>query len=325
MKLREFLLTKMRMSHIYQPLFISTLLKNNGVVHRSTIAKAMLNYDNSQIEYYEKVVDNMVGRILRKHEIVYRDKDTKEYSLPNFGSLSIKEIEELINICENKIEAFLNKRGESVFAHRSKNRKAVSGSIRYKVLKRAKFRCELCGISADDKALEVDHIVPKNHGGEDSVNNYQALCYTCNANKRDTDDEDFRDLKSVYDHRDDDCIFCSNVTPRIVLENNLAFTIYDMYPVTHLHSLIIPKRHDVNYFSLYQPEINAVNELMFAMKQKIEDEDNNVKGFNIGMNNGEQAGQTIFHTHIHLIPRRDSDTINAIGGVRNIIHRKGMY
>jgi hypothetical protein len=70
-------------------------------------------------------------------------------------------------------------------------------TLRYEILKRAKFRCELCGISADEKALEVDHIVPRNRGGADDLPNLQALCYSCNAMKRDRDEVDFRGIAAT--------------------------------------------------------------------------------------------------------------------------------
>jgi len=92
----------------------------------------------------------------------------------------------IIEECDLKINEFIRKRGLNVWEHRRKNRRPVPGSIRYEVLKRANFRCELCGISAEEKALEVDHITPKNKFGEDSINNYQALCYTCNSQKNQT-------------------------------------------------------------------------------------------------------------------------------------------
>jgi diadenosine tetraphosphate (Ap4A) HIT family hydrolase len=99
----------------------------------------------------------------------------------------------------------------------------------------------------------------------------------------------------------------------------------DGYAVTPLHTLIIPKRHALTYFELGQSEINACNQLLAELKQKIENEDSSVTGFNIGVNNGESAGQTVFHCHIHLIPRRAGDVENTRGGVRNTIPGKGDY
>ena len=325
MTLYNFINTKMRMSHIYQPLFIKTLLEHEGKCSRRDIAGKLLLYDNSQIEYYEKIVDNMPGRVLRKHDVVTRIKENKSYVLNSYESLTDEERLILIKLCQDKIDGYMDKRGDAIWEHRSRNRKSVSGSVRYNVLARAKGRCELCGVSKEIRALEVDHIIPKNWGGEDSINNYQALCYKCNANKRDTDDEDFRTLESKYVHREEDCLFCNCRKERIIDENNLAFTIRDKYPVTELHSLIIPKRHSHTYFELHQSEVNAVNQLIFKQREFIQKTDSSVDAFNIGMNSGSSAGQTIMHTHIHLIPRRKDDVDNPVGGVRNVIPEKGAY
>ena len=77
------------------------------------------------------------------------------------------------------------KRGQAIWSHRGKSAGYISGTLRFEVLKKASFHCELCCISADQKALEVDHIVPCNHGGTDDPDNLQALCFGCNAMKRD--------------------------------------------------------------------------------------------------------------------------------------------
>lgn len=313
----------MSMSHIYQPVMIKTLLLNEGVATKNEISKSILTYDVSQQEYYEKITNNMVGRVLVNNSVVTKDK--KEYSLKGYAGLDAKSIEELIRLCDQKIEDYIEKRGKKIWEHRRKNRKAVPGSIRYNVLKRAKGRCELCGISMEEKALEVDHILPKNLGGEDSIDNYQALCYTCNANKRDTDDTDFRNLNALYSHREDDCIFCSISKENILEENDLVYIIEDKYPVTKGHSLIIPKRHCATYFDLSQAEINNINRLAHLTKERLIAKDSAITGFNIGFNVGTDAGQTIHHCHMHIIPRRKGDVDNPIGGIRNTIAGKGDY
>ncbi|MCB2221558.1 MAG: HIT domain-containing protein [Bacteroidetes bacterium] len=302
---------------------IKTLLQNGGVANQNKIAREILMYDISQIEYYENITNNMVGRVLRNHEVVHKNK--KNYYLEGFELLTKNEITELIEICNQKISEFIENRGQMVFEHRRRNRRAVTGSIRYKVLTRAKFRCELCGISAEEKALEVDHITPKNSGGEDSINNYQALCYTCNAQKKDSDDTDFRGFKTLYDHRMRGCVFCDFDQKNILTQNNLAFAFKDEFPVTNLHTLIVPRRHVVDYFDLTQPEINATTELIRQVKKLLISDDNTISGFNIGVNIGQDAGQTIFHCHIHMIPRRTGDVENPIGGVRHLIPGRGRY
>jgi len=313
----------MRMSHIYQPVMLKRLLESGGISHEKEIAKAILSYDQSQEEYYVDITNKMVGKVLRSHSLV--EKEKKRYSLTGYDDLTASEVTELIALCDQKIAEYVAKRGEAIWTHRKKSKGIVSGTVRYEVLKRAKYRCELCGISAEEKALEVDHIVPRNVGGIDDINNFQALCYSCNASKRDRDDTDFRENKEYYDNRVQDCLFCEIEDERILLQNELAYAILDGFPVTEMHTLIIPKRHAATYFDLTQAEINATNSLMTQLKLDIEQADTAVTGFNIGMNSGESAGQTIFHCHIHLIPRRNGDVENPRGGVRHLIPGKGSY
>jgi len=109
------------------------------------------------------------------------------------------------------------------------------------------------------------------------------------------------------------------------LENTLAYARFDGFPVTHLHSLIIPKRHVATFFELTSEEqiccLNLLEEAYIVLKQK----DASIEGYNIGINGGQVAGQTIPHCHIHLIPRRMGDVESPRGGVRHIIPGKGYY
>ena len=322
-ELKDFITTKMRMSHVYQPVMILTLLEKSGRCHQEDIAKAILVHDPSQVEYYTNITNKMVGKVLRGRSIV--EKDNKDYALNGFETLTAEEIDNLKQLCFDKIDEFNDARGSDVWEHRKKSKGYVSGTTRYEVLKNAKYRCELCGISADVKALEVDHIIPRNNGGSDDITNFQSLCYSCNATKRDRDDTDLRGVSESYNHRDERCLFCTIEPVRIIDENELAYVIEDGYPVTEGHRLVIPKRHAADYFHLVQPELNAINQLLTKHKALIEQEDPAVSGFNIGMNCGEDAGQTVFHCHIHLIPRRKGDVDEPRGGVRHLIPGKGSY
>jgi diadenosine tetraphosphate (Ap4A) HIT family hydrolase len=167
--------------------------------------------------------------------------------------------------------------------------------------------------------------VPVNSGGEDSLHNYQALCYKCNATKRDCDDTDFRKQGEIYKHREHSCVFCSIDPKRIISDNNLAYITEDKYPVTIGHCLIIPKRHFDDYFDITQAELNSVQALLQEAKKRVISKDKSVLAFNLGINNGTVAGQTILHAHIHLIPRRAKDVELPTGGIRNIIPGKGNY
>ena len=121
------------------------------------------------------------------------------------------------------------------------------------------------------------------------------------------------------------CLFCNIPKERVVAENELAYAICDGFPVTEHHTLVIPKRHAEEYFALTQDELLACNELLHSERKDILKNDQTVEGFNIGMNSGEVAGQTVFHCHIHLIPRRKGDVPDPKGGVRHLIPGKGFY
>jgi len=300
------------------------LLQNDGQAPVTEIAKALLSRDVSQIEYYEQITKNMVGRVLTKNRGI-TNKDGNTYSINGFEELGSEEVAILINLCIDKIDAYVADRGDRIWSHRKKSSGYISGTLRYEVLKRAKFHCELCGISADEKALEVDHIVPRNSGGTDDLTNLQALCYSCNAMKRDRDDTDFRQVAESYGDREDGCLFCEVSKQRIISENELSYVVRDLYPVTKDHTLVIPKRHVSDFFNLYQPERNAVHSLLDQQKILIQETDETVTAFNVGINAGKDAGQSIFHCHYHLIPRRKGDTENPRGGVRGVIPRKQSY
>jgi len=302
---------------------LMTLLKEGGVSSIETLSKSLLIEDKSQQEYYGNITRNMVGRVLNNHGIV--QKEGKIFKLRDYETYTEDQRIELIQICQEKLNEYIEKRGKRIFEHRRKSAGYISGSIRYNVLKDAKFRCALCGVSADTKALEVDHIIPRNKGGSDDISNLQALCYSCNAMKRDKDSTDFRRVRESYEVREEGCLFCEIQKERILDQDDLFYVIRDGFPVTDLHTLVIPKRHVETYFDLYQPELNSCNRMIQKFKQQIEKEDESVKGFNIGINNGEVSGQTIFHCHVHLIPRREGDVKNPRGGVRGVIPNKQEY
>ena len=121
------------------------------------------------------------------------------------------------------------------------------------------------------------------------------------------------------------CLFCSIDASRIVSGNKLAFAIKDGFPVTQGHTLIIPRRHAETFFDLSHEEVLACTDLLHQQRENILHDDGSVEGFNIGMNAGAVAGQTIFHCHIHLIPRRIGDVENPRGGIRHVIPNKGYY
>ena len=147
-ELVQFIDRDMRMSHVYQPVMLRLLLDRNGRATVGDIARALLNEDRSQLEYYSEITRNMVGRVLANRKVVVRDKA----EITNCGQLSPSEIQQLKSACDRKLADYVARRGDAIWEHRRRSAGYISGTLRYEVLKAAKFRCELCGISAEERA-----------------------------------------------------------------------------------------------------------------------------------------------------------------------------
>ena len=106
------------------------------------------------------------------------------------------------------------------------------------------------------------------------------------------------------------CLFCNKAKQKIIYSSKLVFVVRDSYPVTKLHTLFITQRCIDSYFDLTDDELNRLQKLIKEQKNLILKEDASVTGFNVGINVGIDAGQTVMHTHIHLIPRRKGDMEN---------------
>jgi len=124
------------------------------------------------------------------------------------------------------------------------------------------------------------------------------------------------------------CPFCDIVNvdreKRIISQNDVAIAIYDGYPISAGHALIIPRRHIASFFDTNISERIGLLELVDDMKLQI---DNNLSpnGYNIGINDGAVAGQTVPHLHIHLIPRYKGDREDPRGGIRWVMPEKAKY
>lgn len=121
------------------------------------------------------------------------------------------------------------------------------------------------------------------------------------------------------------CLFCKIENLTIIAENKTGYAIRDSSPVSPNHMLVIPKRHCLDYFKMTRQERCDAHELIEILKDRVLKKDPTVTGFNIGINCGETVGQTVFHAHIHLIPRRKNDTPNPRGGIRGVIPDKMNY
>jgi len=121
-----------------------------------------------------------------------------------------------------------------------------------------------------------------------------------------------------------DCLFCAIPPEQILIDGPIAVAARDSYPVSKGHTLIIPRRHVASFFETTEAERQAMLKLLDEMKAML-DREHKPDGYNIGINNGAAAGQTVMHLHMHLIPRYKGDRTDPRGGVRWILPEKATY
>tara|TARA_X000001036_G_scaffold170698_1_gene161458 strand:- start:143 stop:721 length:579 start_codon:yes stop_codon:yes gene_type:complete len=187
-KLEDFIENRMRMSHVYQPLLIRSLLDAGGKATIRHIATDFAREDEALIKDYELRIKKMPLKVLRKHGIVKYENELVALSI---DELTFDERSRLRALCEKKISEFLSKRGIGAWSRGAINLEPVGESLRFKILKRDRI-CQLCGATKEDGMLEVDHIVPRSKGGSNHPENLQVLCSRCNRAKSNRDNTDFR-------------------------------------------------------------------------------------------------------------------------------------
>ena len=146
-QLKTFLTKQMRMSHLYQPLMLKTLIEQGGAASLREIALAFLAHDESQIEYYIEVTKRMPGPVLTRHQLVRREGEGYRL-VPEVQQLTPDERGELLRLCDEAVENYTGRRGRKLYDHR-RIAWGHLGTARYEVLRRAGFRCDLCGISRE--------------------------------------------------------------------------------------------------------------------------------------------------------------------------------
>ena len=317
----DFIDNRMKMSHIYQPLMLRILVEAGGTATIRQLAHGFLAQDESQLRYYESRIKQMPLPVLRKRGVISKEG---ELVALNCRKLTFEQKAQVVMSCEKRLQQFIIERGLDLWGYRLLDTDPIPGSLRYRVLKEAGGRCALCGATKKERPLDVDHIIPRSKGGKTAYENLQALCSLCNQEKGNKDNTDFRD--DMPPESVDECKFCQqNIRRRIIRELNSVVAIKDGYPVTDGHTLVIPKRHAPEYFDLSDTERRDADSLLQVLKKKMSQNDPSITGYNIGVNNGASAGQTIFHVHYHLIPRRNGDTENPRGGIRGVIPGKRAY
>lgn len=121
------------------------------------------------------------------------------------------------------------------------------------------------------------------------------------------------------------CLFCHPPAAQVLTNSGQALLYLDQHPVSLGHTLAIPVRHVADYFNLSPEEHAAIATLLQQRRMQLLATDPSIDGFNVGVNCGKAAGQSVFHVHVHLIPRRFGDHPNPKGGVRHVIPDKARY
>lgn len=242
----DFLEHKMSMSHVYQPVLIKALIDSGGTSTVRQLAQKFLAEDESQLLYYEKRIKEMPVKVLRKHGVINASDGLVSLTTPQ---LTVEQRAHIRMLCEQRLQTFVQKRGLGIWDYRMLEDDPVPDSLRYLALKAAGGRCQLCGATAKERPLDVDHIIPRARGGKNELANLQVLCFKCNRSKRDRDDTDFRNWPIPDSDRQ--CLFCaSDVVSRALMENGSVFALRDQHPVTPGHTLVLPKRHVLDWFDM---------------------------------------------------------------------------
>jgi ATP adenylyltransferase len=171
----------MRMSHVYQPLLIRTLLQAGGAATVRQLAVEFQRLNEPQVRRMEKRIREMPARVLRNHSVLEVDRDlvrlnvqTLTFRAAHRARATLQRENRLVPRLTWRISLGLRSRGD----------RPGQGELRYEVLRSANGKCALCGRSKDEEPLEVDHIVPRSRGGANTIENLQALCRTCNGWRR---------------------------------------------------------------------------------------------------------------------------------------------
>jgi ATP adenylyltransferase len=263
LELKRFLDERMAMSHVYQPLMIRTILAGGGAATRRQIASAFLAADLSQLEYYEQITQGYPTQTLKRHGLISHSRGVYRLA-DDLVDLNEWERAALIALCDHKLPDYVARRQDAIWRHRAQNFDPIPGTLRYQVIVRARGRCEACGVSNQERALQVDHITPRAQGGTNDPHNLQALCSTCNAQKLDRDRTDFHAAHHDYDLRREGCSACEPSEATILAKNSLALA---LQRENGIH--ISPLRHTSSYAALTQAEVNAIRSLELAVLEQL--------------------------------------------------------
>ncbi len=301
-ELMDFIENRMSMTGVYQPVMIEKMLRNGGTVSAWGAAREFLRNDYAQLEYYIHIVNRWPRRTLKKHGVITESGigDRNRMFTLTASGLTKRQRENLVASCRHRLNEYKMRKGIPPHGDGPHSPKAVSGSMRYKVLAKSGGRCVACGVSSLERAIEVDHIVPRSKGGPDELSNLQALCYKCNSQKRDRDDLDFLQEinRKAFGHKG--CRWCKR---EMKMQNFLAGAAQVKRTRYGQHVVIVPKRHMPNYFELRPPERAMMIDLLEAHLAEEYPEARSASDFSLELETSASVDESR-HCAIHVVPIR---------------------
>ena len=284
-ELIEFIDNTMRMSHIYQPLLIQSLVESGGQATLRELAVKFLSEEEAEIQEMMKTIKTMPVHVLsaknknRKKPIV-EEKDGVVRLLAKPADL--KERAEILGACARKLHEYVARRGEGIWNHKWLNSPA-GGSMRLKVLEAGGRRCAICGATHKDRLLDVDHIIPRSKGGPSTFENLQVLCSKCNRAKGNRSDRDCRVAEPAAPGCAD-CPACAqSILTDFPAENDLARAVWNE-TASGRELWILPQRHVAEYLDLTSHELLAMHELMKVAQRYMQE--NGSELFECAQNHG---------------------------------------
>lgn len=262
-KLIAFLKHTMSMTEVYQPVIIKELLCNKGTCSKDQLAFALAKYDVSIRDYYRKIVMRWPKKTLMNHDILQYDRKEKTFRLTEH-IVAPNDIRAAIDLCDQAINTWIAAK------QNAEKSPEVNESIRYRILKQAKGRCQLCGIPSSLRPIDIDHIIPQSQADKrntvlkdgtripvHSEENLQALCFKCNRAKRDADDTDFRRRRKLVRDRIPEIIKDEGRNPQIKILKGKAL-------IEALHDKLLEEFEE--YFESHNvEELADIQEVILAL------------------------------------------------------------